>query len=108
MGRRGCTGKRGKYRNKKVAAQAAANASRKHRKPFHWYKCRQCGAFHLSSTEHRDMRFRVYDIPGVSDTNGRLGRLWFAEDEDSLAIERFVDRAWFLTGLDTRAIPLEA
>lgn len=54
------------------------------------------------------MRFRVYDIPGVSDTNGRLGRLWFAEDEDSLAIERFVDRAWFLTGLDTRAIPLEA
>lgn len=54
------------------------------------------------------MRFRVYDIPGVSDTNGRLGRLWFPEDEDSLAIEHFVDRALYLMGLDTRRIPVEA
>lgn len=51
---RRCTGKRGKYDNRKKAKGAAALASKRHGVVFHSYHCGYCGHFHLSSTKAGD------------------------------------------------------
>lgn len=106
--RRQCTGKRGKYRSKKLALKMAGSASRRHRRPFHVYRCHLCGFIHLSSTEPRDGRFKVSVVVVPEGSNGRIGRLWLPDSEDELALEHFVDRAFHFIGLNTTEISLEA
>lgn len=104
--RRSCTSKRGRYRNRKVALQAAAQSSRRHRQPFEAYHCGKCGRHHLTTSIARDERFNVSELVVPEGSNGRIGKLWFPEYEDELALEQFVDRAFHLVGLNTQDLPI--
>lgn len=60
--KKGCINKRGKYRNRKWAASAAARATKKYGIVFHSYHCSFCGRHHISTHPKRDLRFRTKEL----------------------------------------------